>query len=149
MPTTVENFDLAEAMADQIRDALEDALSTTDLAIQVEPMIVFDATPPTVDIWPGDVPRGTDSRAFGIRGEFLFNVRCRVDQADADANQRLLYAFQDDVNALSVVNALLDDPTLGGIASDVSVDEASVTGFLPYGTLVGFQFTASVIRADS
>jgi len=47
------------------------------------------------------------------------------------------------------VGALLDDPTLGGIASDVSVDESSVTGFLLYGALVGFQFTAAVIRADS
>lgn len=148
MPTA-ENYEVATAMADQIRDTLESALSSSNVDIQVEPMLLVEATPPTVDIWPGDIAQGTDTRAFGGRGELLFNVRCRVNPNDADANQRLLYAFQDDVSALSVAGALLDDPTLGGIAADVHVDEASVTGFLLYGALVGFQFTAVVIRADS
>lgn len=149
MPTTIENADLLDAMADQIRDALQSALASSNITVQVHPRMLSACTPPTVDMYPGDLSRGTDARAFGIRGEHLFTVRCRVDENDAEANQDLLLNFMDDINPLSVAGALLDEPTLGGVASDVSVDESSVTGFALYGDLVGFQFTAAVIRADS
>jgi hypothetical protein len=143
--TTVQNYDIAMAMADQIRAAVSD----DDFPVQVEPMLITSPTPPTVDIFPGDQPRGTETRAFGLRGEHLFTVRCRVAENDNTANQELLYAFMDDVNELSVIMALLDEPTLGGLVNEVSVDELSVSGFGLYGEFVGFQFTASVVRGDS
>lgn len=150
MPTTVTTQDLLDAMADQIRDAVDDV---TDLDVQVEPYMVADATPPTIDMYPGDVARGTDSAAFGGDGEFLFTVRVRVSGNDAVANQALLNAFLDDVDPLSVGNALTDEPTLGGLAQSLDIPESSVTGLVlyPYGTdtLPGRQFTCTVIRADS
>ena len=136
-------------MADQIRDTLESAFSSSNVDIQVEPTLVVDATPPTVDIFPADIAYGTETRGMGGRGELLFTVRTRVNPNDADANQVLLYELMDDLTGASVVGALLDDTTLGGLAADVHVDESSVTGFLLYGGLVGFQFTAAVVRADS
>lgn len=135
-------------MADQIRDALDDV---TDVDVQVEPRMVSAPTPPTIDMHPGDLSRGTEAMSFGLNGEHLFTVRARVDENDADANQDLLLAFMDDINPLSVAMALLDDPTLGGLATDLDVVDP--TGFViyPYGErlLLGFQFTAKVIRAES
>jgi hypothetical protein len=148
VPTTTQNADLLDAMADQIRTALA---SVTDVEVQVEPRMVSAPSPPTIDMYPGDVSRGTDAAAFGLEGEFLFTVRARVNENDADANQDLLLNFMDDVNALSVAAALYEDPTLGGLASDM--DCINPTGYVlyPYGseTLLGFQFTARVIRSDS
>jgi hypothetical protein len=148
VPTTTQNADLLDAMADQIRTALA---SVTDVEVQVEPRMVSTPSPPTIDMYPGDVSRGTDAAAFGLEGEFLFTVRARVNENDADANQDLLLAFMDDVNALSVAMALVDEPTLGGLASDM--DCINPTGYVlyPHGseTLLGFQFTARVIRSDS
>ena len=82
-------------------------------------------------MYPGDVSRGTDAAAFGsLRGEFLFTVRVRVQTNDADANQELLLNMMDDINAFSVPMALVDDPTLGGLASTLDVIDA--TGYVPY-----------------
>ena len=62
-----------------------------------------------------------------------------------------LLGFMDDVNALSVPMALVDDLTLGGLVS--SLECRDPTGFVlyPYGEqpLIGFQFTCMVIRGDS
>lgn len=151
MPSA-ENTELLDAMADQIRAVTESG----DVDVMVAARYV--AAPafyPCVDMYPGDVSRGTDAAAFGYgadgRGEHLFTVRVRVQTNDADANQDLLLNMMDDVNALSVPMALLDEPTLGGLASDLDVRD--VTGLVPYGlgedAPIGFQFTAVVIRAES
>ena len=151
MPTTIENADLLDAMADQIRTALASALSGSSVTVQVEPRMVTAPTPPTVDMYPGDIARGTEAAAFGVNGEFLFTVRCRVHGNDDVANQDLLLGFMDDVSPLSVPMALTDEPTLGGLAA--TLDCVDPTGFVlyPFGgeSLVGFKLTAKVIRADS
>lgn len=144
-----ENAELLDAMATLIRSAVA---SVTDLDVQVEPRMVSAPTPPTVDMYPGDVSRGTDAAAFGVRGEFLFTVRARVATNDSDAQQDLLLAFMDDLNDLSLAAALETDTTLGGLAD--SLDCLDPTGYVlyPYGDhppLLGFQFTCRVIRADS
>ena len=145
-----ENAELLDAMANQIRAAV---VAVTDVDVQVEPRMVGAPTPPTVDMYPGDVSRGTDAAAFGLDGEFLFTVRARVATSDSAAQQDLLLAFMDDVNPLSLAVALTDDPTLGGLAT--SVDCVDPTGFVSYPswvageTLLGFQFTCRVIRAES
>ena len=150
--TTVENAHLLDAMADQIRETLADV---TDVAVQVEPRMVNAPTPPTVDMYPGDVSRGTDAASFGVLpsggGEWLFTVRARVSENDDVANQDLLLAFMDEVNDLSLARALDDDITLGGIATSLECRDPSGYVLYPFGqeTLLGFQFTVAVIRADS
>lgn len=143
-----QNAELLDAMAGQIRTAFA---SVADVDIQVEPRRVAACSPPTIDMYPGDVSRGTEAAAFGVNGEHLFTVRARVNENDEEANQDLLLAFMDDVNELSIALALLEDTTLGGIA--VSLDCVDPTGYVlyPSGTeeYLGFQFTCKVIRADS
>jgi hypothetical protein len=140
--------ELLDAMADQIRTAFA---AFSDLAVQVEPFHVADATPPTVDMYPGDVARGTEAAAFNVDGEFLFTVRVRVPGNDAEANMRLLNAFIDDIDALSIPLAILDDTTLGGLATSVDCIDPTGLVLYPYGgeVLPGRQFTCKVIRADS
>ena len=79
-PTTQ---DLLDAMADAIRTGLS---TVTDVDVQVEPYMVSDPSPPTIDMYPGDVARGTAAEAFGLNGEFLFTVRARVPGNDPVAN---------------------------------------------------------------
>lgn len=143
-------IDVMEAMADQIRSVMEE---TTDIAVQVEPQMVLSPTVPSIDIYPGDVARFADSRAFPDDGGYQFTVRARVTTADTTAGQVLLLAFMDDTDPLCIGLALVDDPTLNGYAS--SVDIRDVSGYRLYehpsgeGAYLGFQFTAIVIPAES
>jgi hypothetical protein len=149
MAPTTQNADLLDAMAAQIEDTFGALVET--YGIQIVGRMVSSPTPPCIDMYPGDLSRGTEAASFGVEGEFLFTVRARVSDNDEDGQQDLLLGFMDDVNALSVPLALLDDPTLGGLAS--SLDCRDPTGFVlyPFGSeqLIGFQFTCMVIRADS
>ena len=147
MPSA-ENVDLLDAMA----AAVESVMASAPHDVQVAGRMIAAPNPPCIDMYPGDVSRGTDAAAFGVQGEFLFTVRARVQTNDADANQEFLLNMMDDTNAWSVPMALMDEPTLGGLAS--SVDVIDPTGYVlyPYGNaepLLGFQFTCRVIRADS
>ena len=86
--------EIMEAMADQIREAL---LSVTDVAVQVEPRMVLNPSPPTIDIYPGDDSRDPSSAGFDdVAGGYFFTVRARVSTADETAGQDLLLAFMDD-----------------------------------------------------
>ena len=144
-----QNSDLLDAMAEQITDSLGALVET--YRIQVKPRMVSAPTPPTIDMYPGDISRGTEAASFGLNGEFLFTVRARVNDNDEGSGQELLLGFMDDVNALSVAMALLDDPTLNGLASDLDVTDPTGYVSYPFGdqSLIGFQFTCKVIRADS
>lgn len=142
---------LMEEMADQIRDAVS---SVTDVDVQVEPRMVLNPTPPTIDIYPGDSARDQFSAAFDdIDGGYFFTVRARVNTADTEAGQDLLLAFMDDTNDLCLAQALYDDKTLNGYAS--SVDVRDVSGYRLFehpsgeGAYLGFQFTALVLAGQS
>lgn len=142
--------EIMDAMADQIRGVVDDV---TDVAVQVEPRMVLNPTPPTVDIYPGDSARLAESAAFDDDGGYLFTVRARVSTADQDAGQDLLVAFMDDEDPLCLGLALIADATLAGHAA--SVDIRDVSGYRLFehpsgeGAFLGFQFTAIVIPAKS
>lgn len=150
MPSSVENADVLDAMADQIRSVLDDV---TDVQVQVEPRMVISPTPPAVDMWPGDVSRDRESAAFDDDGGWFFTIRARVSTADQDAGQDLLLALMDDVNPLSVGSALMDDQTLNGTAT--SVDVTNQTGYVLVpdaggeGALLGCLWTVLVLKAYS
>ncbi len=143
--------DLMDEMAAQIRNAYT---SVTDVDVQVEPRLVINPTPPCIDIYPGDPSRDTESAAFDdLTGGYLFTVRARVSTADSEAGQDLLLAFMDDTNDLCLVQALEDEPTLNGLADDLSV--RGVTGYVLFpdlggdGALLGCQWTVLVLAANS
>ena len=114
---------LLEAAADQIRETMD---SEADLPIQVEPRLVLNPTPPTIDLSlgsPSSDPATANFAATYIdEGEaHIIAVRALVNPNDNVANQDLLVEFADPASSISVVQALYDDPTLGGLATDVSL----------------------------
>lgn len=141
--------DIWEALADQLRTAYA---SVTDLDVQVEPGMVYNASPPTVDVWPGTPGRDEFTAAFDdISGGYNFVVRVRVS-GDEYAQQRLLIQFMDDTNDLCVAAVLMEDPTLNGLAA--SVDVGTPTGWQLYPDLtptplLGVQWPVLVIAGQS
>ena len=141
---------LATRMADQIRNVLENA----DMTVQVEPRMVIVPTPLTVDIYPADAARDSQSAAFNdVNGGYLFAVRSRINTPDFDAAYDVLMQTMDDQDDLCIPLALLDDPTLNGNAQ--TLDVLDPTGLRAYervdgsGADLGWQFTCNVIAARS
>lgn len=139
---------IMEAMADRIREVC--VAGAPDVDVQVEPRMVLNPTPPTVDIYPGDPQRDTETAAFrDVAGAYVFTVRARVQTADSYAGQDLLLGFLDDGNPLSLTVALNGDRKLGGLANSLDVD--TVTGYLMFpapnneGALLGAQWTVRVM----
>jgi hypothetical protein len=144
---------VATASLRQILDELAAQLvafyEDSDPPMQIEPRYVGRPSPPTIDIFPGDVVRDDQSAAFGdISGGFFITVRARVQTSDNEANQDILVAFLDDEDDLCLAHAVLDEPTLNGYAASMSLQ--GVTGFLldPTG-LIGVQWTFLVIPGAS
>lgn len=121
------------AMADQIRTTLE---AVTDVQVQVEPRMVLNPSPPTIDIYPGAQGRDGETAAFSeLAGGYFLTVRARIHTADHESAQDLLIAFGDDQDQLCVPQALLDDATLGGLAADMDV--VAESGFALYQDVSG------------
>jgi biotin carboxylase len=108
-----------EEMADQIRAALP----TTSWDFQVEPWAITSPTPPSIDMYRGQVTED-DAAAFGATVEdmgaaVVVVVRARVSTNDNEGNQDVLYALADPTDDHCLVQAIYDDATLNGWASDV------------------------------
>jgi hypothetical protein len=146
---------LMQAMADQIAGSVDGlVINGNTVNVQVEPKLVVNPTPPTIDIYPGSVARDTESAAFDdISGGYLLTVRTRVSTADNEAGQDLLLRFMDDTDDLCIAAALFADPTLDGWASSLTMRDP--TGYTMFpdpggeGALLGFSFTAIVLPATS
>ena len=141
---------ILDEMADQIRAAV---VTVTDVDVQVEPRMVPNPTPPTIDIYPGDSPRDRDTAGFAVDDDegWYITVRARVGTADNFAGQDLLLALMDPTNALSVGQALYDEPTLNGYATDLDI--VAQTGYIAIpdldgaATRLGCQWTVRVVPA--
>lgn len=148
------SLEIREAVADQIRNHY--SVEITDLDIQVEPRMVFNPTPPTIDLVPNTPARDPDTEAFfgpgdEVHGAYRFHIRLRV-AGDETAQQELLFGAMDETDDLCLANALLDDPTLNGYAGSVSVD--APTGFeiaqdLVEKPLLSVRFPVIIIAGDS
>lgn len=143
--------DVLNAMADQIRSVL-DAVDTVD--VQVEPRMVLNPTPLTIDMYPGDLARHDESAAFDdIGGAYVFTVRARINTPDFDAAYDVLLSLMDDHDDLCLAAALYDDVTLDGWAT--SVDVRDQTGLRAYetpsgeGAHLGCQWTVLAFPAES
>jgi hypothetical protein len=122
--------EILEAAGDQIRDTMA---AEADWDIQVEPTMILNPTPPAIDMYPGDPATDTGSGAFGeayadsAEGHWI-NIRARVNPNDHLANQEVLLELMDPESPASLVQALYDDPTLGGHVADVNLE--STSGFV-------------------
>lgn len=120
-------------LLDAIADAIRAALSTANVAVQVERGMVLNPSPPTVDVYVTDPARDFRTSAMGdMAGGYQITVRARVHTADNDAGQDLLISFMDDTDPLCVPLAALTDPTLDGKAA--SMDLVAVSGHRAYET---------------
>lgn len=149
MATLAAIFD---AMADQIRSGVTAAAPDVDW--QIEPRMVINPSPPCVDMYPADPSNDSTLAAFSeeIGGEVI-NVRMRVDTADSVAGQDLLLAMMDDEDPASVILALLDDRTLGGLTDDIHVPSRGGFSLFPTtqgdGALLGCLLHVVLVKARS
>jgi hypothetical protein len=121
---------ILEAAADQIRETM---VAEADWDIQVEPTMILNPTPPAIDMYPADPATSPDSGSMGdtyaqMDEGYWVNVRARVAPNDNIANQEVLLELLDADSDMSLVQALYDDPTLGGVAADVNLE--NTTGFV-------------------
>lgn len=141
---------ILDEMADQIRAQL---VSVTDVDIQVEPRMVINASPPTIDMWPSDPSTDPDTAAHAdLIGAEIITVRARVSTADSVAGQDLLLALMDDEDDLSILIALNDDPTLNGLGR---LDVRNRSGYRLFpdpggdGALLGCEWEVLVLKSHS
>lgn len=139
--------DVLVAVADQLRTTIDGVASGWDF--QVEPGMLLNPTPPSIDVYPADPGvELTETGAFGATAEEMadgewINVRARISPNDPDAGQEILVALMSADSPIAVVQALYDDPTIGGVASDISLVDR--TGFVLVPTLAGAAFNVGVI----
>lgn len=125
-PTLLE---IMAALADQIRMALGGGNGATIPGLQVEPNLLFNPTPPCIDVYPADP--FTEQTSYGLQNqEVFFAVRARVTTADTTEGQELLLDMMDVASPYSVAAAIADDRTLGGAVADLEVQPS--TGFTIY-----------------
>lgn len=145
-------IETVEAMAAAITAALDGSNPT----VQVSAYRLITASPPVVDIYPGDpLTDGSATGFSGEMGEAIFTVRARVGTADIEESQKLLLSLMDDNDPLSIAAALIADQTLGGVVSSLAVDGPS--GHTIYeeggsriatslGALLGVDWKVKIIR---
>lgn len=132
---------------DELANLIRDTLDDVNFPVQVEPRMIFNPTPLSIDIYPAAVSRDDATAAFGdISGGYLLTVRARINRDDTDAAQDVLLALMDDEDPLCLGAALHEDD-LNGYATSVSVTDPS--GFLVFDPHVGVTWSVLVIPAVS
>lgn len=141
-------------ITDELANNVRDALDGLDWEIQVEPNPVLNPTTPTVDIFPSDPPTNSELQGFGdIEGHKIVTVRLRVAGADSDARWDVVYSMMDVEDEHSVAQAIEDDQTLNGYATQVVVTGGTGVSLFPrldgLGGYMGVQWTVQIVEAHS
>lgn len=141
--------DVIGDLADQIRGVMD----ASGVVVQVEPRIVTNPTPPTIDMFPADPPVTQESAGMGdLQGGDVWTVRARVTTGDSDAGHDLLVDLMDVEHDLSLAAAIMSDPTLGGSAG---LSLQGWSGLRSYadpegnGAYLGAEWTVLVMRTPS
>lgn len=115
---------MLDGLADVVRDTLGPKFTADDIDIQVEPrMVPMPSAPICVDMYQSGAARSSAAAGFGdISGQYIVTVRARANPNDGDSVQDVFVDMMDDFHDLSVAAALESSPTLGGYATDVTVD---------------------------
>ena len=143
-PATATLNEVMAAIADQLRAQLE---ATVD-GVQVEPRMLFNPTPPCLDIYPGDPFLLQTAMGVASR-EAMFVVRARVSTADSEAGQELLLDLLDPRAPTSVLAALTEDRTFAGAVQDSAT--VGTSGYILYAdpggnqSLLGCEWRVQVI----
>lgn len=138
---------ITAGVADQLRTTIDGASSGWDF--QIEPGYVITPSPPTIDVYPADpgvelaTTGGMGANAEEMADGEWINVRARVAPNDPDAGQEILMSLMSADSSISVVQALYDDPTIGGLAADT--DLVDRTGFVIVPRLTGQGYDLGVV----
>lgn len=144
-PATVTLTEVMQAIAAQI----EAELAIEFEGLQVVPKLVFNPTPPCIDIYPADPFLEQTAYGPGSR-EATFIVRARVSTADQEGGQELLLELLDPRADSSLIAALAADSTFGGVVGDSSVVDGP-SGYIVYenagggGALLGAEWRLRVV----
>lgn len=123
-----------DALGDQIRVLME-AESPWDVQVYSKGMLA-NPTPPSIDIYLADPSNDPETGGFGAAAEdtaegYWINVRCRVSLTDLEAQQGVLTALVDHSSTMCLTEAIDADPTLGGYANDIALDQISGYALFP------------------
>jgi hypothetical protein len=140
--------EIMDALAEQMMDVLCGTVNPVIEQLQVEPRMVFNPTPPAIDIYPADP--FTEQIAYGPGNrELMFIVRARVSTVESEGGQDLLLSMMDPREPTSVAGAVEASSTLGGVVEDVSVEGPTGFGVFPSvgtdGNLLGCTWTVAVL----
>lgn len=139
-----------DALASQLNTHLAGG-GTADPVIenlQVDGRLMFNPTPPAIDIYPADPFQQQLAMGKGNK-EMFFLVRARVSTADHEGGQDLLLSMMDPDSSTSVAKTLERDRTLGSVVEHLVVDGPSGFGVFPEpipntGALLGCTWTVEV-----
>lgn len=137
------------AVMGAIADQIDSELGQVVEGLQVDPLLVYNPTPPCVDVYPADP--FLEQTAFGTESrEPTFVVRARVSTADQQSGQALLLDLLDPRGPASMVAVLEGDPTFDGTVGTSHVVDGP-SGFIVYqdlgggGALLGAEWRLRVI----
>lgn len=120
---------LTEAIATQLLN-----LNAQIPELQVGSQMLFNPTPPAIDLYPADPFQ--EQADFGpLIRTAVFTVRARVSTIDSDGGQTLLLGLLDPASASSVTANLTNNPTFGGACQTSAVEGPS--GYIQYSDPVG------------
>jgi len=124
--------DIAQGLADAIG-----ALASADdqlMELQVAPFMLVNPSPPAIDIFLGDPSQDFAGFEVGELGpanvQTFWTIRARVNTADDEAAQQILYLLAEPAGATSVRYAILYDDGLKEVTDALSVEGPS--GFRLY-----------------
>ena len=107
----------------EIQDALAAQLAAelaTIDGLQAHGRVVWNPTPPCLDIYPAEPYQ--EPAGMGVGNNYVFlTVRARVNTPDYEGAQDLLLQMMDMDGAYSVEQAIEADKTLGGVVGQVLV----------------------------
>jgi len=113
---------IMRAIADLLLDALSDIED-----LQVEPSMMWNPTPPAIDMYPAD-PFFADI-AYGQVSELSFVIRARVNTPDREGAQELLLSLMDPGSDTAVRTALFADQQIGNTVQNSYCGPPSEWGF--------------------
>lgn len=95
--------------------------------LQVEPRLVWNPTPPAVDIYPASPFQERVAMGAG-NNELFLTVRARVNTPDHEGAQDLLLSMMDPTASTSVAMAITSDRTLGNTVDYVDAEPPTEFG---------------------
>ena len=146
--------DIMTAIAEQLDDLINIPSNTIPFAIAGR---AFALVPPCVDMYIAN-PTGLEQGLAGfydLYGGIPITIRVRVPTADIEAGEDLILGLMDDEDPLSIVAALDNDRTIGGIIDSLFWAEGYPwTGLQPFddpsgdGFYVGSTMTIVVVKSN-